>query len=271
MPEDFMLTSISLEKPLAVIDLETTGTDVKNDRIVEISVLKIRPDGERIHRTRRLNPGRPIPPEATAIHGITDADVAVEPRFEQVADALLAFLDGCDFCGFNLKRFDLRMLYGELSRTGRKLVLEGRAIIDPMEIFHRQEPRDLAAAVRTYLGRDHKGGHSAAADVLATIEVLNAMVARYPELPRSIAGLHQHFVDADRIDSDGFFRRVEGEVRFLKGKHRGSALAAVATNDPGYLEWMLNQDFFEDTKSVVRDALTIARAESRRSPAFSSV
>ena len=255
-----MLKNIALERPLAVIDLETTGADVKMDRIVEISILKIRPDAERIHRTRRLNPGRPIPPEATAVHGITNADVAGEPRFEQVADTLLAFLDGCDFCGFNLKRFDLRMLYGEVSRAGRRLVLEGRAIIDPMEIFHRQEPRNLAAAVRTYLGREHEGGHSAAGDVLATAQVLDAMMARYPELPRSVAGLHQHFVDADRIDSDGFFRRVEGEVRFLKGKHRGSPLASVATSDPGYLEWMLAQDFFEDTKTVIRDALAPARS-----------
>jgi len=254
-----MLVNLSLDRPLAVIDLETTGTDLKTDRIVEISVLKIGPDGERTHRTRRLNPGRPIPPEATAVHGITDADVAGEPRFEQVADALLAFLDGCDLCGFNLKRFDLRILYGEVLRAGRKLVLEGRAIIDPMEIYHRQQPRDLAAAVRTYLGRDHQGGHSAAADVLATAEVLDAMVACYPELPRSVAGLHQHFVDADRIDSDGFFRRVEREVRFLKGRHRGSSLAAVAASDPGYLEWMLGQDFFADTKQIVRQAPAVAR------------
>jgi DNA polymerase-3 subunit epsilon len=258
-----MLTNINLERSLAVIDLETTGTDVKTDRIVEISVLKIQPDGRRIHRTRRLNPGKPIPAEATVIHGITDADVVREPRFEQVADSLLKFLDSCDLCGFNLKRFDLRLLHGEFSRAGCKLNLEGRAIIDPMEIFHHQEPRDLAAAVRTYVGREHEGGHSAAADVLATAEVLDAMLARYPELPRSVVGLHQHFTDASRMDSDGFFRRVEGEVRFVKGKHRGSSLAAVAAAVPDYLEWMLTQDFFDDTKEVVREALSAARGTRR--------
>src|SRR5690242_8632899 len=147
-----MLLNITLEKPLAVIDLETTGTDPQNDRIVEISILKILPDGRRRHRTRRLNPGIPIPPAATAVHGITDADVAGEPRFEQVAQGLLDFLDGCDLCGFNLKRFDLRVLYCEFARAGRRLPLEGRALVDPMEIFHRREPRDLNAAVRTYLG-----------------------------------------------------------------------------------------------------------------------
>jgi DNA polymerase-3 subunit epsilon len=258
-----MLLNITLEKPLAVIDLETTGTDPQQDRIVEISILKIQPDGRRSHRTRRLNPGVPIPAAATAVHGITDTDVAGEPRFEQVAQGLLAFLDGCDLCGFNLKRFDLRVLYREFARAGRSLPLEGRAVIDPMEIFHRFEPRDLTAAVRTYLGREHTDGHSAAADAQATAEVLDAMIARYADLPRTVAGLHQHFADPDRVDSDGFFRQVEGKVRFLKGKHRGEPLDVIAATTPGYLEWMLTQSFFEDTKQVVREALTRARAPAR--------
>jgi DNA polymerase-3 subunit epsilon len=255
-----MLHNITLERPLAVIDVETTGTDAQKDRIVEISALKLLPDGQPQHRTRRLNPGIPIPEAATAVHHITDADVADAPRFAQLAGGLLAFLDGCDLCGFNLKRFDLRLLCAEFARAGRTLALEGRAILDPMEIFHRQEPRDLAAAVRTYLARDHDAGHSAEADVLATAEVLDAMLARYPELPRSVAALHQHFTGADGVGSDGFLRRVEGEVRIMKGKHRGSPLAAVAAASPDYLEWMLGQDFFNDTKAVVRDALAAARA-----------
>jgi DNA polymerase-3 subunit epsilon len=256
-----MLRNITLERPLALIDLETTGTDAQRDRIIEISVLKILAAGQRQHRTRRLNPGIPIPETATAVHGITDADVADAPRFDQVADRLLAFLDGCDLCGFNLKRFDLRLLCSEFSRAGRTLPLEGRAILDPMEIFHRQEPRDLAAAVRTYLGREHDARHSAAADVLATAEVLDAMLARYPDLPRSVAGLHQQFTDADGVGSDGFLRRVEGTVRFVKGKHRGLPLTAVAASSPDYLEWMLGQDFFDDTKAVVRDALAAANQD----------
>jgi DNA polymerase III subunit epsilon len=261
-PFPYLFLNIILARPLAVIDLETTGTDPQKDRIVEISTLKILPNGQRIHRTRRLNPGVPIPAAATAVHGITNADVAGALRFEQVADGLLTFLDGCDLCGFNLKRFDLRVLYGEFARAGRSLPLEGRALIDPMEIFHRYEPRDLAA-VRTYLGRDHKGGYSAAADVLATAEVLDAMIARYTDLPRTVAGLHQHFADPDRMDSGGFFRQVEGEVRVMKGKHRGEPLDAVAATRPDYLEWMLTQSFFEDTKQVVREALTRAREKAR--------
>jgi DNA polymerase-3 subunit epsilon len=256
-----MLKNITLEKPLAVIDLETTGTDTQKDRIVEISVLKLFPNGKRVHHTRRLNPGVPIPPEATAIHNITDEDVADELRFEQIADALLRFLDGCDLCGFNLKKFDLRMLCCEFARAGRQLSLEGRAILDPMQIYHRHEPRDLGAAVRFYLNREHGSGHSAAADVLATAELLDAMVAHYSVLPRSVAALHQHFTDVDQLGSDGFFRKVGGEIRFVKGKkHRGEPLDIVAANDPAYLEWMLAQDFFEDTKAIVRRALTSARA-----------
>jgi DNA polymerase-3 subunit epsilon len=263
-----MLKNIALVKPLAVLDLETTGVDPQKDRIVEISVLKILPDGRQTHRTLRLHPGMAIPPEATEIHGIADADVAAEPSFAEVAAELLEFLDGCDLCGFNLKRFDLRVLAAECSRAGRTLPLEGRVVIDPMEIFHRLEPRDLAAAVRFYLGRDHEGGHSAAADVLATAAVLDAMVVRYPELPRDVAGLHRQFSDPSCVDSDGFFRRVEGQIRFVKGKHRGQPVSAVAAESPGYLEWMLGQSFPEDTKAVAREALAARRSAARR-PAYS--
>jgi DNA polymerase-3 subunit epsilon len=267
-----MLDNLALDRPLAVLDLETTGTDVRRDRVVEISVLKVLPDGRHLHRTRRLKPGVPIPAEATAIHGITDADVADEPRFDQVAGALLALLDGCDLCGFNLKRFDLRVLHAEFTRAGHKLSLEGRAILDPMEIFHQREPRDLPAAVRFYLGREHEGGHSAAADVLATAEVLGAMLGCYADLPRSVAGLHQHFTGANAVDSSGFFVRVEGQVRFAQGKHRGQPLDAVAGTRPDYLEWMLTQAFFEDTKAIIRQALAAGRTARQlgRHPAVCS-
>src|SRR5262249_38787031 len=150
----------------------------------EISVIKIDPQGAIDRRTRRINPGVSIPPAATAIHGISDADVADQPRFEKIAAGLLAHLDGCDLCGFGLKRFDLPILCSEFARSGRTFVLEGRAIIDTLEIYHACEPRDLSAAVRYFLGREHDGRHSAEADVLATVEVLDAMAGRYADLPR---------------------------------------------------------------------------------------
>lgn len=254
-----MFQNIALTKPFAIIDLETTGIDPSRDRIVEISVLKIFPDGRQLQRTRRINPGMPIPAAATAIHGIRDEDVASEATFEELAKALLIFLDGCDLCGYNLKKFDLRMLCCAFNRAGHKFDLEGRAVIDPMEIFYHYEPRNLAAAVKLFLGRDHEGGHSAAADVLATAQVLDAMVARYDDLPHDVDSLHQQFTDPDQVDSDGFFKRVEGEIRFAKGKHKDKPLVVVATSNPDYLIWMLGENFFEDTKSVIRAALADAQ------------
>jgi DNA polymerase-3 subunit epsilon len=253
-----MLEHLALDRALAVIDLETTGIDPQKDRIVEIGVLKLLPAGGREQLTRRINPGMPIPPGATAVHGISDADVAGAPRFEEIADALLALLDGCDFCGFNLKRFDLRVLHAEFARAGRTLSLEGRSVIDAMEIFHRYEPRDLGAAVRFYLGREHSGAHSASGDVQATAQVLDAMLARYAGLPRTVTGLHQHFVDPGCVDSDGFFARVGGQLRFAKGKYRGQPLDHVAATRPDYLEWMLRESLFGDTRAIVKEALARA-------------
>jgi DNA polymerase III subunit epsilon len=250
-----MFTNLALERPLAVIDVETTGTNPQVDRIVEISVLKVYPSGERQQRTRRINPGIPIPAEASAVHGIKDADVADQPKFAQVAAGLISFLDGCDLCGFNLKKFDLRVLHAEFARASVPFSLANRAVVDPMEIYHRKEPRNLAAALRFYCDRDHDDGHRAEADVLATAEVLDAMLGRYPDLPRTVAGLQTELKSSNAVDTSGFFIRVEGEVRFANGKHRGQPLDAVARHSPDYLSWMLRQDFFEDTKTMVRRAL----------------
>jgi DNA polymerase-3 subunit epsilon len=254
-----MFKHLVLHKPLVILDVETTGTDPQNDRIVEIGILKILPDGRQEHCNHRVNPGVPIPPEATAVHGITDTDIANEPRFIQLAANLLTFLEGCDLCGFNLKRFDLRVLYAEFNRASLALPLEGRAILDAMEIFHAREPRDLAAAVRFYCGREHEGAHAAATDVLATAEILDAMLGRYTDLPRTVVGLNQHLKNPNAADSDGKFVRVEGELRFTFGKYRGQPLDAVARMKPDYLQWMLTQDFFDDTKVIVKDALCRAR------------
>jgi DNA polymerase-3 subunit epsilon len=200
-----MFKNLVLEKPLAIIDLETTGTDPQSDRIVEIGLLRVTPDGRRCRRVFRLNPGVPIPPAATEVHGITDEDVAEEPRFADVAADLLVLLDGCDLCGFNLKRFDLRVLHVEFARAGKALSLQGRAIVDALEIFFAHEKRDLTAAVRFYCNREHENAHSAGADAMATAEVLDAMLARYQNLPRTAAGLHQHFKDPNAVDSNGCF------------------------------------------------------------------
>ena len=227
-----MFKNLVLQRPLAVLDVETTGTDTQQDRIIEIAIVRILPNGKRARVTRRINPEVPIPASATEVHGITDADVAGEPTFAEVASELLAFLDGCDLCGFNLKRFDLRMLHLEFGRAGLELPLTGRAILDVMEIFHTYEKRDLAAAVRFYCARDHEGAHAAGADVMATAEVLDAMLARYEDLPRTTDELHQYFRDPNAADSSGYFVRLEGRVQFTFGKHRGQPLDVVARPSP---------------------------------------
>jgi len=250
-----MFKNLVINRPLAVIDLETTGKDAQTDRIVEVGVLKVFPDGRKVAHCRRINPGIPIPESATAIHGITDSDVADEPSFETVALKLLKFLDRCDLCGFNLKRFDLKLLIIEFNRIGRDFPLDGRRIIDPLEIYHDRERRDLSTAVRFYCGRDHEGAHCASADVQATAEILDAMLERYPDLPRCVDELHDLYRDQLSVDFDGKFIRVDSRIVFNFGKYRGRRLEEIARESPDYMHWMLAGSFLDDTKEIVRGAL----------------
>lgn len=257
------LKHIRLERPLVILDLETTGKRVQADRIVEISTLKLMPDGSSVIRTRRLDPGVPIPPEATAVHGITDADVAHEKSFRQVARSLVVYLEGCDLCGFNIWNFDLKLLAAEFRRAGVPFTTEGRHVIDPCRIFHMREPRTLAAALRFYCGEEHDGAHRAEADVLAALMVLEGQVERYGDLPRSVSELHEAMGYPDVVDPDGKFVRGEGDaIVFAFGEHAGRLVDEVARTDPGFLEWMLRKDFSDEAKAVARAAL-----EARELPA----
>jgi len=240
-----------------VFDLETTGTDPAIDRIVEISALRLDPEGDRELRTRRLNPERTIPPGATAVHGITDDDVRDAPTFRQVSRSLLTWIEGADLAGFNIVRFDVPLLDREFRDCGLDLELSSRRILDAMVVFHRREPRDLSAAVRFYLGREHESAHSAEADVEATAEVLDAQLARYADLPRSVADLDA-WIRAGRpnaVDASGKFVWREGEAVFAFGKHQGVALRQVAVSAPDYLAWVMDSDFPEDAKLIVAAAL----------------
>lgn len=248
-----------LERPIVFLDLETTGLRVGSDRIIELALIRFAPNGDVLERVRRFNPEMPISKEATAVHGITDADVANEPPFTSRARSLFELLDPCDLAGFNLRRFDLPMLLAEFRRAGITFETEGRKLVDVQVIFHREEPRDLGAAVRFYLGRDLEDAHSALADIRATAAVLTAQFERYPSLPRDIEGLDRYcdevrpfMTEADLwFASDG-----EGNRTFRRGKHRDRHLHEVARTDPDYLGWMLsNDDMDPSVKEIVQGAL----------------
>lgn len=251
------MKNLQIQRDVVFFDLETTGIDPRSDRIVEISVLRVAADGDRVTRTRKINPGRPIPPAATRVHGIRDEDVRDEPSFKQIARGLLEFLGDADLAGFNIGRFDVPLLEREFKDCGLVLEMEGRRIIDVMTIFHRMEPRDLSAAVRYYLGRDHEGAHGAEADVAATAEVLDAQLERYADLPRTVGELDRWCsgVPRDAVDRSGKFVWRAGDIVFSFGKNQGRTLREVIDEDRSYVEWILKKDFPADAVRIVREAM----------------
>lgn len=253
----FAFRHLVLERPLAVLDLETTGVDFQNDRIVEVGLLKLAPNADPIRYRRRVNPGIPIPPAASAVHGISDADVADKPHFRAIAPRLAQLLDDADLAGYNIRRFDLPFLIAEFARVSIEFTISGRSVIDVLRIYHEREPRDLTAALRFFCDRDHAGAHSALADAAATAAILDAQLGRYEDLPRSVAALHESMTD---VDIGGRFRTEGGQIVFTFGKHQNQPLDEVARLNPGYLAWFLRQDFLDDAKALVNQAL--ARAGS---------
>jgi len=249
-----------LDRPLVFFDLETTGLDLKSDRIVELAFIKWTPQGDVLERERRFNPAFPIPPEATAVHGITDTDVAHEVDFCRTARSLADMFEGCDLAGFNVRRFDIPMLVSEFQRCGVDFSLTGRRVVDMQNIFHREEPRDLSAAARFYLAREHEEAHTALGDIRTSAAVLGAQIARYAHLPRDLDGLHAYCEEyaPTWTELDRWFSPEEDGRVFRRGKHRGTPLAEVARDTPDYLHWMLGTDDMDpDVLDVVRAALGI--------------
>jgi DNA polymerase-3 subunit epsilon len=244
-----------LERPLAALDLETTGTQPHLDRIVEIAVIKILPDGRSETRSRRVNPGMPIPPEATRVHGIRDLDVAGEPPFNQIAASLAEFLAGCDLVGFNLVKFDLPLLRREFERAGMELSLAGRRVIDAKTIYHLKEPRHLSAAHQFYCGKALVDAHTAEADARAAYNVLVGQLQRYPDLPRSLDALHRLCNPVDVVDADGKLVWQGDDAVFNFGKMRGRALRVVLAVDRNYLQYLVDGDFPADFKRILAAAL----------------
>jgi DNA polymerase III subunit epsilon len=244
--------SIVLKNPLVFIDLETTGIDIVKDRIVEIAILKVFPDGREEIKTRRINPTVPIPPETTAIHGITDADVAHEPTFKEVAKSLANLIEGCDFAGFNSNKFDFPLLAEEFLRAGVDIDLRKRKFIDVQTIFHKMEKRTLEAAYKFYCAKELENAHSAQADILATYEVLKAQIGRYAELKNDVDSLSEFSSHNQNVDFAGRIVYDEkGAETFNFGKYKGKSIKEVFEKDPSYYAWMMNGDFPLYTKNVL--------------------
>ncbi|QOW08929.1 3'-5' exonuclease [Kaistella flava (ex Peng et al. 2021)] len=244
--------NLKLHKPLCIFDLETTGIQVAKDRIVEISILKVNPDSSRESKTWLVNPGMPIPPETSAIHGITDERVKDAPTFKEIASKVMDMISGTDLGGFNSNRFDVPLLAEELLRAGFDFDLSKFKLVDAQTIFHKMEPRNLTAAYQFYCKKELVNAHSAEADVLATFEVLDAQVGHYDELPNDIASLSEISSHHKFADLAGFiaFDKEEKEI-FTFGKYKGQKVKEVFQKDLGYYGWIQNADFPLYTKKVL--------------------
>lgn len=246
-----------LDRPLAVFDIEATGTSTRSDRIVELAIVRLMPDKTRSTHTFRVNPRMPIPPEATAIHGISDEDVAGSPVFSDVAGEISGLLDKCDLAGYNIIHFDIPLLTEEFIRAKREFTIEGRRIIDAQRIFHIREPRDLTSALAFFCGETHHEAHQAESDAIATIKVLEGQFERYPDLPRAMDELHAYCNQRkpDWLDRMGRLKWTDGKIVLNFGKKKGVPLRDLIKNEPGFIKWMLKGDFPRDTQEIVRNAM----------------
>lgn len=235
--------AIELERPLAIFDLETTGVRIGHDRIVQIAVVRMIPDGTRGSWQSLVNPEMHIPSEATAVHGISDTDVADAPVLAELSVEVLRQFEDCDLCGFNVLRFDLPFLSEELYRAGVTWDTSALRVVDPLRIYHHFERRDLAAAARFYLEREHAAAHDALADVEMTADVLLAQLERYADLPRDIAALGEFCGDRKRSpDAAGKLQFDDhGGVCLSFGKYKGWSIENIGRNDPGYMQWLMTK------------------------------
>jgi DNA polymerase-3 subunit epsilon len=243
---------LNLTRPIAFFDLETTGIRVGSDRIVEICLLKMNPDGSKDIKTKRINPTIPIPPEVSAIHGIHDADVKDAPVFKAVAHELFNFLEGCDLGGYNSNKFDIPLLAEEFLRAGLDFDIKGRKLIDVQNIFHKKEQRTLGAAYKFYCHQNLDQAHSAEADTKATLSILEAQLDRYPDLKNDTAFLHEFSNQTSNVDLAGrIVYNKEGVEVFNFGKHTGKSVELIFETEPSYYKWMMDGDFPLFTKKTI--------------------
>lgn len=243
---------LNLKNPMVFFDLETTGTNINSDRIVEISYLKVHTNGNEESKTMRINPEMHIPEESSAVHGIYDADVADCPTFKEVARTIARDIEGCDLAGFNSNRFDIPLLAEEFIRAGVDIDMTKRKFVDVQVIFHKMEQRTLSAAYKFYCGKDLTDAHTAAADTYATYEVLMAQLDRYSELKNDVAFLSEYSSFTKNVDFAGrMIYDDKGREVFNFGKYKGQVVAEVLQRDPGYYGWIMNNDFTLHTKAML--------------------
>lgn len=243
---------LNLKRPIVFFDLETTGISVSKDRIVEISIIKVFPDAHEEVRTYRVNPEMPIPPESTAIHGISDDDVSDCPRFREIARTVAALFEGSDVAGYNSNKFDIPLLAEEFLRAGIDFDIHKCRFVDVQNIFHKKEKRTLEAAYRFYCDKELTDAHSAEADARATYEVLKSQLDRYPDLLNDVAFLSDYTTMTRNVDLNGrMVYNDNGEEVFNFGKYKGFRVVDVLARDPGFFSWMLNGDFPLETKRIL--------------------
>lgn len=249
------MAQLVLSRPIIFFDLETTGTDHAKDRIVEIAMVKLKTDGTRENYVKRLNPGMPISAESSSIHGIYDEDVKDAPTFKQIAHGLYEWMKHCDLAGYNSAKFDIPMLAEEFLRAGVNVDFTERQMIDVQQIFFKMESRSLTAAYNFYCNKKLENAHSAEADVMATIEVLEAQLDRYSDLGTDVKTLHRFTAGEQYVD---YARRIvirEGHPVFNFGKHKGKKVEDIFNQEPQYYDWMMQADFALHTKQKISEIL----------------
>ncbi|WP_334058921.1 exonuclease domain-containing protein [Polaribacter sp. P097] len=245
--------NLNLTKPIVFFDLETTGVNIATDRIVEISILKVFPNGNKESKTWLVNPEIEIPQGATDVHGITNEKVVTEPTFKELAGKVSEMIAGCDLAGFNSNRFDIPLLAEELMRAGIDFDMQNRKAIDVQVIFHKKEQRTLGAGYQFYCGKELEGAHGAEADTNATYEILLAQVKKYDDIGNSVDALSEFSTHGKRADFAGFILfNDENQEIFSFGKYKGRTVEEVLTENPGYNNWIQNADFPLYTKKVLK-------------------
>jgi DNA polymerase-3 subunit epsilon len=248
---------LQLQRPICIFDLETTGVNISKDRIVEIAIVKLMPDGTKQTKTKLVNPEMPIPKEVSEIHGIRDEDVKDAPTFKQLANELKQFFDNSDIAGFNSNKFDIPMLVEEFLRTEIDFNFENRKLVDVQKIFHMMEPRNLGAALQFYCNETLINAHSAEADAEATLKVLQAQIDKYDNLTGDVSLLSKVTGDMeDLIDFSRRFIKVKGIATFNFGKHKGKPVNDVFRTEPSYYDWMMQGDFSLHTKQKLSEMFT---------------